>query len=73
MTENQDPVDRAEETIIIDWATSEKGIKKVAQGDAWQKMQAEAEHAIYSDGHYSLDGWAGDQNSGSIRRQSPTQ
>lgn len=48
MTDSQEHKDLSEGTIIIDWATSEKGIKKVSRGDALKKIQEEAEHAIHT-------------------------
>ena len=48
MINDQEPIDISEETIIIiDWATSERGMKRVTRaGDAFKKMQAEADQAL---------------------------
>jgi hypothetical protein len=47
MLNSQESVDNSmDEKIIIEWATSERGIRKVSRDDALKKMQAEAERAL---------------------------
>jgi hypothetical protein len=47
MTDNCEPVDIAEETIIIDWATSERGMQRVSRtSDTFRKMKEQSDRAL---------------------------
>jgi hypothetical protein len=46
MNDNQEDLGISEETIIIDWSTSQQGMRQVSRSQALEKMRAQSERAI---------------------------